>query len=391
VQVATLAYFVGLAALASACSSNTDGRGASGCIAQATATYDFVVLVRRVDDTLWVASGDQAFARIDGADGALQATDIAASGSSAYGDAIGCGVVSGGVWCFPLAGPLIDSSDLGAGLGSGVTTTTALQVLTGTADGAAPLSNVLQIAGGMNGGGASFCAVTSDGGVWCWGYNPSGLLGYDDADRESYARPILLATGENFAAAVEVRVGFAATCARTSDAQVWCWGDNADGQLGVAPELLPGSILPVAQTLPGPATRLAASPGNTNCAILADTRVVCWGHNEYAEAGALGDHQTASSTVVLTSQGGPELLGALDLAPDRGMKAMCANTPAGLQCWGDPHGPYAVAATHSQDGVIKAPLSAYGAIDGKLLYLDAQSRLVFGAGSLPATQQPPCP
>jgi hypothetical protein len=44
-----------------------------------------------------------------------------------------------------------------------------------------------------------------------------------------------------------------------------------------------------------------------------------------------------------------------------------------------------------QQGAIKAPLSAFGAIDGKLVYLDAHDRLVIGTGSLPATQQPPCP
>ena len=112
-QGATLTYFLGLALLASACSSSDGGASASsahGCIAQASATYDFVVLVRRTDDSLWVATGDQSYASIHGVDGALQATDIAASGSSAYGNAIGCGVVSGGVWCFPLAGPLIDST-----------------------------------------------------------------------------------------------------------------------------------------------------------------------------------------------------------------------------------------------------------------------------------------
>ena len=92
-----------------------------------------------------------------------------------------------------------------------------------------------------------------------------------------------------------------------------------------------------------------------------------------------------------TSDGGPALQGALDLAPDRGMKAMCANTADGLQCWGDPNGPYATAASDPAQGAIQAPLAAFGAIDGKLIYLDAQGRLLFGAGSLPATQQPPCP
>ena len=76
---------------------STNGRPEVGCTAQVTGTYDFVVLARRSDGTLWVPPNTTHFTRIDGPSGPLLATDSAASGSSAYDDAIGCAVSAGNV------------------------------------------------------------------------------------------------------------------------------------------------------------------------------------------------------------------------------------------------------------------------------------------------------
>ncbi len=399
VRQAMAAYFVAFALLG--CSSARESATkpsagpppSSGCIAQVAATYDFVVLVRRTDGTLWASATGADFTPIADAGGPLIASDIAASGSSAYGDAIGCALLGGMPWCFPIAGPLIDSTNLGANLGFGVTTTSARQVVRSA--GGEPVTDILQLAGGMNGSGASFCGVARDGGAWCWGYNIGGLLGHGDDDTATFARPVLSAPDKVFTDAVEVRVGFSSSCARKSDGSVWCWGDNSYGQLGVAPDVMGESLFPVPVALPGPATQLAASPGHTHCAILEDTSVVCWGRNEYAEAGAPDAQLTVLPTAIMSAADGSPLRDALDLAPDRGMKAMCANTSkSGLLCWGDPNGPSAVAVANAAGeelGAIAVPLSAFGARDGKLIYVNALGALVFGAGSLPADQQPPCP
>jgi Regulator of chromosome condensation (RCC1) repeat len=391
-------FFVSLALLG--CSDNVPELGAidSGCVAQVTGTYDSVLLARLDDSTLWVAPSGAQFARIDGPDGALLASDGAASGSSAYGAAVGCAVVSGGVWCFPLAGPLLDSSSLGAGV-TAVTSDSARQVVTALGASAPPLSGVLQLAGGMNGAGATFCAVTSEGTAWCWGYNANGLQ--IQGDDTSYARPVLLDETTELSAAAEIRVGFDSVCARRGDGSVWCWGNDEYGQLGTLPAKGSAeSLYPVQVTLPAAATRLTASPGNTHCAILEDTRVACWGRNEYAQSGAPSDQVSVGPTIVQTQLGGPAFSAVVDLAPDRGMRAVCANTEnAGLWCWGDvltgdPTGvgsPYPVQLATSPQGRISVPLSAYGAGDGKLIYINVNGRLVLGAGSMPSARQPPCP
>ena len=184
--------------------------------------------MRRVDGSVWVAADRAHFTEILGPAGRLHATDIAVSGSTAYGTAIGCAIVkTAACWCFPLAAPVLDSTDLGAGLGPGVTTAAAVQVVTG-ADaprGAAP--GARQLSATMNGGGAAFCAVTDASGIWCWGYGVGGILGRGDTADSSFAQPVLAGPDQaTFGGAAEVRLGFDSACARKTVGQVWCWGDN---------------------------------------------------------------------------------------------------------------------------------------------------------------------
>ena len=317
------------------------------CLAQVTAVYDTVPLVRRVDGTVWVAADRAHFTEVLGPAGHFHATDLAASGSTAYGTAIGCAIVDGGVWCFPLAGPLLDSTDLGAALGPGVMTSTAVRVVTSDAA-RAPLAGARQLSASMNGGGATFCAVTDAGEIWCWGYGVSGILGRGDSLDASFARPVLAGPGTPFAAAAEVRLGFDSACARKTDGTVWCWGGSALGQIGIADSegFLPGDVGPTPfpegpLLLRAPAVRLAANPGNTHCAILDQGTVWCWGWNAYAQTGAGASMLTDRPTPVFSPTGGNlPLTDVIDLAPDRGMQAMCATTAAGaLWCWGHPFPP----------------------------------------------------
>ena len=356
----------------------------SGCVARVSASADGTLLVQRLDQTLWAEPNGAPFAQVVGPDGPLLATDSAASGASASGGAIGCAVVFGNAWCFSMTGA--DS---------------APKRVTALGTDAAPLTGVTQIAGGTNDAGATFCAVTSDGKAWCWGDDSSGLL--IQGDDTSDARPVQLDANTEFSDAAEVRVGFDSACIRRSEGSVWCWGNDQYGQLGSLPSSGDGaSVYPLQVPLPAAATRLAASPGNTQCAILADTRVVCWGRNEAAEAGASSEALRVPPTIVKTEQGGADLSAVVDLAPDRALRATCANTEnAGLWCWGDVLtddatatsrvSPYPVQLVTSPQSRISVPLSAYGGDIGKLVYINADGRLVFGASSMPSARQPPCP
>lgn len=373
---------------------------AQGCLAQAVATYDYVRLVRRKDGTLWKAAQGPRFERVGPA--TFRATEIAASGSSAYSNAIGCAIVDGAVWCFALAGPLGSASDLGAGAAADATNEAPQRVVVGAAADAAPLSDVQQLSGGQNGSGASFCALTGDGQVWCWGYSISGLLGARADEHTDHAELLLAGDGAAFDHVAEVRVGYGASCARRDDGSVWCWGANTYGELGGVPAAEPLlSAVPVQVPLERAATALTKSPGTTHCAILEDTSVTCWGRNHWGQAGAPDSEPSVPPTAVFAANG-KKLSGVIDLAPDRGMEAMCANTGAdGLWCWGNAYaagperaatGPTAAAAYGIDSGVsnITDPLSSYGATNGALVFVDGRGRLFLGAGSMPASLQPSC-
>ena len=72
------------------------------------------------------------------------------------------------------------------------------------------------------------CAVTSSGGVQCWGWNYAGQLG----DGTSTDRVIPVAVSGLTSGVASVTVGVAHTCALMVAGGVKCWGENAYGQLG---------------------------------------------------------------------------------------------------------------------------------------------------------------
>jgi hypothetical protein len=376
------------------------GATPNACLAQVAGVYDSVFVVRRADGTLWAAPDHSRFVEIAGPAGHFAARDLAVAGSSAYGTAVGCAIVAdGAVWCFPVAGPLIHSGDLGAGLGADVTTTAAVQVVT-SLETHAPLAHARQLASSMSGAGATFCAVTDAGGLWCWGTGDHALLARGDDADATFARPALANATTPLAAVAEVRLGERSACARQTDGTVWCWGDNHVAELGVVSTTLDAAPFPRRVDLPAPATRLAADPGDTHCAILGDDRVACWGWNATAQAGAVDGLSAVAPTLVLAAAGGPPLRGAFDLAPDRGMQAMCANTTTrGLVCWGNPfpapgidvaESPYPVDIPGAGPGAVRAPLASFGARDGALLWIDPEGHLAVGAGAPARTVQPPC-
>ena len=116
------------------------------------------------------------------------------------------------------------------------------------------------------------CAVLDNGAVRCWGAGRNGLLGYANAndvgDDESPGSvgPVDLGPGRR---AVAISAGSNSTCARLDDASVRCWGDGANGLLGicdtdvVGDDETPASSDPVALGdlgLPGPACATPAAP-----------------------------------------------------------------------------------------------------------------------------------
>ncbi len=133
-------------------------------------------------------------------------------------------------------------------------------------------------ASGVFAGQYSACAL-SNGFASCWGDNAQGDLGTGDGVMHAVPTPV--ETSTRF---TTLAVGQSHTCSiRAPDATVVCWGDNTYGQLGVAGAST-SSETPVAVTLPGPARWITAGFEHS-CAVLYDGSLWCWGDNAEGQLG----------------------------------------------------------------------------------------------------------
>ncbi len=198
------------------------------------------------------------------------------------------------------------------------------QLGTGTSDAATPLdvpgleSGVVALAAGSY----HSCALTAGGAVLCWGLNQYGAVG--DGTTTDRARPTPVSGLSSGVAAISA--GHRHTCARTGSGGVRCWGYNADGQLGdgsTTNRLAPVDVV----GLSNGALSVVAG-GNHSCAIAAAGAVRCWGSNLN---GAVGDGTTTNRLVPVNVQG----LGSGAAAISAGYSHSCARmSGGGVKCWG---------------------------------------------------------
>jgi alpha-tubulin suppressor-like RCC1 family protein len=88
----------------------------------------------------------------------------------------------------------------------------------------------LEISGGLLArsidAGTHTCAVGMDSSLWCWGPNPSGVLGVGDVLMRDVPTELPLRGW------IDVSAGRRHTCAIREGGQLYCWGSNEDRQLG---------------------------------------------------------------------------------------------------------------------------------------------------------------
>ncbi len=143
---------------------------------------------------------------------------------------------------------------------------------------------------GIAAGGEHTCARTTGGAAFCWGGNDQGELGTGETEEpaESYV-PVRVVGGaqpSDFLSDVqEISAGYDHTCVRTGNNIAFCWGQNADGQLG-NPDAGDEAPAPVQVQGLSDVRQISAGSYHT-CAVTGNEAAFCWGENKYNQLGIL--------------------------------------------------------------------------------------------------------
>lgn len=175
----------------------------------------------------------------------------------------------------------------------------------------------------VSSGYATSCALTTSGGVKCWGSNYYGALGDNDVgDGHTPVNVSGLTSG-----VVGISSHDWSTCALMGDGTLKCWGNNNQGQLG-AGNIGPNSAIPVAVAgLGGPVSGF--SVGHEAACAVVGTGVKCWGRNN---SGQLGTGDLVSRDVPTLVQN----LSDVAIAVQVGNGMSCAlHSNGSVSCWGD--------------------------------------------------------
>lgn len=119
--------------------------------------------------------------------------------------------------------------------------------------------------------------VVRGGPLWCWGTNAEGQLG--DGTTTDALTPVQVGVDQHW---VLVSTGTVHTCALKADGTVWCWGGNGAGQLGQSDTVARST--PALVPLPLTATSVQ-SKQSFSCAVLRDASLWCWGANFEGQLG----------------------------------------------------------------------------------------------------------
>ncbi len=195
-------------------------------------------------------------------------------------------------------------------------------------------------------GDSHSCALLWNGAVRCWGEGSFGRLGLGDSESVGDSRDNLPYLDVDFGfddptvTIEQITAGGRHTCALTSEGSIYCWGDNAQGQLGygnteiIGDDETPAEVGPI--TLADPASQVMAGDAHT-CAITKSGGVVCWGRGAHGQLGLastdnLGDDEGLAGAEILTFPTGTPV--ELAVGGDHTCVLLSSMNSDTVNCWG---------------------------------------------------------
>ncbi len=239
--------------------------------------------------------------------GNLTLSDISAGGTHA------CGIARGQLYCW--------GTSAGGALGPGTTSPTSTPTLV-TTFASKTVSDVSA--------GTDFTCAVADGDAYCWGNGGSGRTGLNGTGNTS--TPTAVFGIPSSKTVTGISAGGTHACA-VADGTAYCWGNNANGQLGNTSTTSTTSAVAVSTAtgiLSGRAVT-AISAGTSHSCAIADGLAFCWGVNTN---GQVGDTTTTQRTAPVAVTTGGVLSGRTVTAISAGDAHSCAVADANAYCWG---------------------------------------------------------
>lgn len=202
------------------------------------------------------------------------------------------------------------------------------------------------------------CAIRIDSVVECWGYGVYGQMG--DGNNTTVYKPVVVRKADGTALrATKISAGGYFNCAiQSSDSKVYCWGYNDYGQLGTGNTTNLSFAKPVLGL--GPVIDLSAG-GMGACVVDTANKVWCWGYNVNGE---LGDGTNTSKLVPTATLFGSTQLEGVNKVVSSAYSSCAYNSISGttIYCWGyNGYGAIGDNTTVSKNKAVAINLSSYEA------------------------------
>lgn len=189
---------------------------------------------------------------------------------------------------------------------------------------AAPAPATTNAIGGRTVWAGGWHSCANDGTIlYCWGQNADGEIGDGTNLGAKSRRPVMNAQDP-----LAVGLGQFISCVCDRAGQAWCWGRNAEAELGLGSATMANVRAPT--QVPGVTDCLQIAGGAQHtCVVRSDHTVSCWGANGSGQAGQ------PNSTAVVTSPAA--VAGLTDVAEVQGGEAYSCvrGNDMTVQCWGD--------------------------------------------------------
>ena len=169
------------------------------------------------------------------------------------------------------------------------------------------------------------CAIVS-GALKCWGYNAYGQTG--NGGTSDVLSPYALTNANLTSGVSQVAIGgYGTICAIVTGGAVYCWGYNANSEVGNGGT---STVTTPFQVIASGATQVAIGDLGTTCALVSGA-VYCWGKNSHGEVGNSTTAPVTTPFKAINSGATQISLGSVNAST---IGSTCAVVNGTLECWG---------------------------------------------------------